>query len=154
MFISSASRALVAASVLVCVAALSGCQGASSADEELEGVTAQGSVVLTSASHNVSAHGDSQQIHGDCGDGYHVAGRWDGNIITKQGAAAADGGVWTPSGLEVHGSNIDLDSAVGQQPNGTDANGNTTYQVIDVRLKNVSLIHSHTGYYTYTCNPN
>ena len=115
----------------------------------------QDSYQLTSSEYKVSAHSNSQQIHALCGDGYHVAGKWGNNIVTSPYGARylASSAYWVPS-LTIHGDWITQDSATGYQQNGADSNGNPTYQGVDVRLENLSLISSHTGSFTWTCNAN
>ena len=147
---------LTALTLVLGASLLTACTPGSTTSEELQATTAGSSNVQTSPKYNVSAHGDSQQIHGDCAEGFHVAGSWDGGIVTSvpgaRGARSAK--TWTPTGLEAHGNYIYVDEAVGQQQNGTDQDGSPTYQVVDVRLSNASLISSHTGWYTWTCNSN
>lgn len=148
---ASAAVALISAGVLTA------CAPASVTGEELQPAVPGSSYVLTSSKINVAAHSDSQQMHGECADGFHVAGKWGGGgIVTSlpNSRPVQFGGQWTASGLAAHGSYISIGATIGQNQNGTDSNGKPTYQVIDVRLSNTSLLSSHTGWFTWTCNSN
>jgi hypothetical protein len=126
--------------------------GVNGASDSISATGPADSYQLTSSSYNVSPASNSQQIHALCGDGYHVAGNWNNDPIKapENGVAGAN---WVPT-LTIHGADIVQGSASGYQQNGTDSNGHPTYQGVDVRLHNISLIHSHAGSFTWTCDAN
>ena len=147
-----------AALALACsVGLLTACTSESVTGEDMQPTATESSYVLTSSKYNVSKFSDSQQIHAECADGSHVAGSWISGGIVSRTAGTKDGQsneMWKASGLDAHGDDMSVDTADGQQQNGTDKNGDPIYQVVDVRLWNGSWISSHTGWFTWTCDAN
>lgn len=120
---------------------------------------APASYQLTSSSYRIDPLHTATHT-GQCADGFHVEGVWQsGGIVTTipgfAGSSEAVGGaqVWNPT-LTAHGDWIEVWNYSGQDQNGVDSYNNPTYQAISVELLNTSLISSHDGSFTWTCDPN
>jgi hypothetical protein len=127
-----------------------------------------GSYQLTSSTYSVAAVHNTGRLTGECAVGYHVEGAWGTPIgatpdpanlapgpanLTPDPANLTGGAVWSPN-VTAHGDWISVSTTSGVAQNGTDSNGHPTFQGLSVQLYNASLIHSHDGSFTWTCDPN
>jgi hypothetical protein len=120
---------------------------------------APASYQLTSSSYHIDPLHTSTHT-GECADGFHVDGEWKlsgrlGAIPGFAGSSELVGGdeVWNAN-LTPHGDWITVWNFSGQDQNGVDSKNNPTYQAVSVELLNSSVISSHDGSFTWTCDPN